>query len=396
MNEPGSRGNGFEREEEVLLACARTRLDARQAESIRESAEQGLDWDFLTGIAARHKLTALLLWHLRALCPQAVPQSAMAALRASADEIARHNLSSTAELVRILDVFRDHGVLAIPYKGPILASLAYRSLALREFLDLDIVLRQGDVPRAHELLTQNGFEAERNWAPAEQKFREQIPGQYAFSRENDHLIVEIHSERTLRYFPRPIDLGALANRLAPVTLGGRETLTFAPEDTLPILCVHGTKHFWDRLVWISDIAELAQIPQGVDWEKVVANARELGSERTLLLGLLLAGELLQAPIPEPLLRRARANAAIRSMAQTVRRGLFIHDAPPRIAARFLFRLRMVEGVGEGLRYSLRLAMSPTADDWDSLHLPHRLAFLYPVLRPLRLLRSYGAGRTARP
>src|SRR5207302_43551 len=129
-----------------------------------------------------------------------------------------------------------------------------------------------------------------------------IPGQYLFVGDAHRSIVELHTEATLRYFPTPPDLEALSRRTEAVSFASREVLTFSGEDALPILCVHGSKHFWERLLWICDIAQLAHIPRGLDWEVALEQARRLGAERMTLLGLHLANGLLGAAVPHPILR----------------------------------------------------------------------------------------------
>jgi len=71
-----------------------------------------------------------------------------------------------------------------------------------------------------------------------------------------------------------------------------------------MLCVHGTKHFWDRLAWIVDVAELITA-QPVDWEESLQIAAGMKSTRVLLLGLYLAHEWLGAALPQPVLERAQ-------------------------------------------------------------------------------------------
>jgi hypothetical protein len=109
-----------------------------------------------------------------------------------------------------------------------------------------------------------------------------IPGQYAFYREATRTQVELHTERTLRYFPVPLDFEKMSKRLISVELSGRRVQTFSIEDTLVMLCVHGAKHFWDRLGWVQDVAELVAA-QPVDWPLAMRIAKKLKSTRLLLL-----------------------------------------------------------------------------------------------------------------
>jgi hypothetical protein len=384
-------------EKGLLLCCTRTRVDPARAERIRVLASGELDWPYLYAAAVEHGVAALLYWHLRATCPEAVPTPWMEQLEAAFRQNVRRNLRLSAELFGILESFRAGGVAAIPYKGPVLAEQAYGNLAFRQFADLDIVVRQRDVATAHALLTALGYRADVDVQTVAQAAEGKIPGQYQFTREVRQSIVELHTEGTLRYFPTPLDLDGLSRRLEPVQLAGREILTFSIEDALPILCVHGSKHFWERLSWIADIAELAQAPQGVDWEVAVRRARELGAERMLFLGLHLANGLLDAPLPEEIRERVRGDPGIGRLAEQVR-GQFVSKTRelPGAVQRAMFRVRMRGNVLDGLRYLVRLATAPTEEDWSGVRLGGRFWLLSAVLRPFRLLRKYGLGLVRGP
>jgi len=66
--------------------------------------------------------------------------------------------------------------------------------------------------------------------------------------------VEFHTERTFRYHPRPLQMEKLFERSAYVVIDGREVPVLSLEDELVLICVHGAKHFWERLMWIADVA----------------------------------------------------------------------------------------------------------------------------------------------
>jgi hypothetical protein len=92
-----------------------------------------------------------------------------------------------------------------------------------------------------------------------------IPGEYAYRNEASRAPIELHSEATLRYLPRRLDLEAILTRRETIAAGG-EVRTFSAEDELVLLSVHGASHFWDHLGWIADNAALARSPEGPDWE----------------------------------------------------------------------------------------------------------------------------------
>ncbi len=384
-------------EDEVILCCARKRLDARGAERLRALLGKELNWVYLVATAIRHGLAALLYCHLNAIGPESIPEEWIAFLKDFFHKNAARSLYLTGELLKVFEPLTASEILAIPYKGPVLAARAYGNLALRQFVDLDIAVRQRDVPKAYKLLVAEGYHAELDWTSAHQASAAHIPGQYFFSCDGGKGIIELHTELTLRYFPVPLDLEQLAQRLESVSVGGGKVRTFSVEDSLSILCVHASKHFWDRLMWVCDISELVQNSPGVNWKQAEEQARRLGCERMLFLGLYLAHDILESPLPEHILRRVEASSVVRSLAAQVRRRLFQEArAVPGIIQRSFFRLRMRKSVWEGLQYCSRLALAPTEEDWKVVRLPAPLAPLYSALRPLRLIRKYGLGLVRRP
>jgi hypothetical protein len=183
----------------------------------------------------------------------------------------------------------------------------------------------------------------------------------------------------------------MSRRFITVEISGRKMRTFSVEDTLVMLCVHGAKHFWDRLAWIVDLAELIKT-QPVDWASSMQIATDMKATRVFLLGLYLAHELLGAALPQPILERAQHDSNVRWLAGKVRAQFEGKaDASPGVIPRALFRLRSRDGFGEGMRHMLRLTMSPTERDRQTIRLPRALAPFYVLVRPLRLLREHGLG-----
>ncbi len=201
-------------EHRLLTRCARTRQDARTRQEIEELLRERVDWGCFLRSALGHGVAPLCYLQLLSSPPELVPAEAMVFFREHAKAVAGRNLYLSAKLVALVREFRNHGVTAIPYKGPVLAMMAYGNLALREFADLDLVLTERDLPRAWEMLKAEGYAAQQPGGPASDA------GQYAFVSSGGDYLVEVHSERTLRHFPRPLDPGRLTRSLAPVELNG--------------------------------------------------------------------------------------------------------------------------------------------------------------------------------
>lgn len=378
---------------ELLLCCARTRLGPAQAARV-EALITAVDWDDLLATADANGVVPLLYRHLSAVQPQAVPPAVLDWLRDEFQASAQSNLFLTGELIALLKTFRAHAIPAIPYKGPALAAAVYGNLALRPFGDLDLLVRKRDLRRARELLVARGYAPRFRLRPADEAAFLRSEYHDEFTRA-DGVHLEIHWEIVPRYFAFRLELGPLWDRLGTTSLGGVTVPNLAPEDQLLVLCVHGAKHRWERLIWICDLAELLAAEAGLDWERALAQAARLGGERMLLLGLFLAADLLEAPLPAHVAHRVRADPAVRALAGPVRERLFSRDGSGGLLDLPLFYLRVRERLRDRARYCLT-SLVPTVGDSALLPLPPPLGFLRYLLRPIRLAGKYGFGLWSQP
>ena len=377
-------------ERRLLLCCARTQLSPALAAETRELAARSLDWDCLFFAATQNSLRPLLARHLCACAAEVVPAQHLRRLKDAVRANTARCLILTAELIQVMERFREGGVAAVPYKGPVTAVQAYGDVTLREFEDLDIILPQRDMARADEIVSGLGYRAKYPWILSPDAAASLVPGEYHYRDLSRRMVLELHTEKTLRHFPVVPDLDDLARLLVPVSLSGHEIHTFAAEDALVMLCIHGSKDFWERISWVADIAELIRARAELDWHAVFMRADSWNARRILHLGLALASALLDAPVPGAIDERVRGDRVARELALEVTRRLLSREQRPLgSAGRVSFRRRMLEGRLAGWRYTIRLAAAPVEEDWEMIRLPSPLTPVYLALRPLRLLRKYG-------
>jgi hypothetical protein len=380
-------------EHELLLCCARTSLRGEKAERVETLLQGEMDWPYLYKVGARHGLAPLLYKNLKSASPEKVPETVMDQLRNHFLVVAGHNLLRTQELLKLLHLFESHDVFAVPYKGPVLAESIYGDIGLRQFSDLDILVQQENVSKAKDLLVSNGYRwfSELNTTQQEVYLRSGS-GCFRFCRGDGKVIVEVDQEiTTLREFPLWLDLESFWKRLVRIPFEGRNVPAFPAEDLLLILCVHGAKHRWEQLNWVCDLAELIRVHPELDWEGLLKRSGTLGCERIVFLGVFLAHHLLGALLPAEVLRRAKSDPAVETLATEVCERLF-HDGNGSSRGAFdlpSFYLRVSERLRDRAAYCLRLAFTPTVDDWKRLPLPPSLGFLYYAVHPVVLTEKYG-------
>lgn len=373
-------------EHELLVCCARTRVGAEVKGRIRGLVGRGLDWDYLYRLAKRHSVLPLLYVQLNANAQVDVPPAQLERLRSKFRDNAARNLYLAGELERIITLFKSEGVAVLPYKGPALAASAYGDISLRRYVDLDILVRKGDVPRAKELLCSRGFRPSQRLSPAQERILLGAQHNLPFSRDGGLLLVELHWEVAGRQFA-PSSFGqGFAERVETVRLLNLEVESLSTEDLLLSLCVHGTKHLWERLAWVCDIAELVGARPQLDWRQLTERAGKLRAGRMLDLGLRLALDLLDAPLPEEVKSRVSADPVAARLSSEVTARLFdgCEYSPAGLLRNIEFNLSARRDWRDKARY-LGFIFTPTEGDVRVLDLPAGLSFVYYLLRPVRLL-----------
>ena len=374
-------------EYELLLACARSRMDERHARIIQELSRRVLDWEALAAHGRRHSLFPLLYRQLAAVVPHAVPPDSLNRLKELYQGNAARNLFLLGELERVLHALAEDGVTAIPYKGPVLAIAGYSDLSLRRFVDLDVIVRRADVERAIGTLTRLGYRAEPVVSPAQQAFLIRTQHDLAFKRDQGRLIVELHWEVAPRLFAAELAAEDLWRHATRRAIGGSHVLALAPEDMLLSLCVHGAKHLWERLAWVCDIAEWRAAHPGLHWPELLARAERTGQQRMLFVGLQLAAELLDAPLAAPVATAIAADRAVARLVAQAKQVIFREPPrPPGMISSLRFNLLARRGWLGKWSY-LRYLLTPTDADVRAFRAPRALQFTYYVARPFRLLRK---------
>jgi hypothetical protein len=150
--------------------------------------------------------------------------------------------------------------------------------------------------------------------------------------------------------------------------------------------VHGSKHHWERLAWICDVAELVKTRTDLNWSVLLKRAAATENDRMLFLGLSLANRLLDAPLPGHVKSKTEAEVIV-SLANKVTKRLFggIGQPPVSIGQSFKFNWEVRAGWQSRLRYC-RLLFQPTDADIETVALPRSLSFVYYLMRPFGLFR----------
>jgi hypothetical protein len=389
-------------ENQLLIDCSQTEITTAKANRIIDVLKQPLDWSYVSENAQRNCVLPLVGWNLIKKFDEFLSAEIKNSLNEYFQKHAQNNMFLTAKLIEVIKLFKSNNVPVLPFKGPLLAMQFYGNVALRSFGDLDVLVQTKQLETAIKLLEQNGYEplSGINWL--KKNNLDITHKDIKFVHKESKVLLELHWKLSNSYFALPLENHRLWNDAETASFGGMKVNNLSFDDLLIYLCLHGGRHGWERLSWICDINEMVSSREDIDWEHINKEAKRLGCEKALGLGLHLINEFFGRKTPVLEWQRNKNGELFEELTQQIRARLF-NDDPNFVEisnrAWFLeeqlFQLKLREGLWDKLKLYvhhnniyLKQIFSPNKADEELMQLPSWLAPIYYITRPARLFYTY--------
>ncbi len=362
-----------------------------------------------------------------------VPPSVMMQLQTLNRMNGLNNLSQTKELLRILTQLEKSGIEAIAFKGAVLAASAYGNVSLRQFNDLDILVRRRDFWQAKAVLISQGYQSnsseevefdqvDRDWqislsykAPEAEMFNARFEPSLLHS--NPKRSIDLHWGIPPRRTWNPNHYDRLWEYCQPMTMMGQSIKSFIPEIALIIQSVNIAKDYgWLRsLKQICDLAQVIQAYPDLDWHLTLQLSSELRCQKLFLLGIYITQNLFNISVPDHIGSKfiqiksldtqiALFNSLEIQTNSTLHQALYesrlisafrnlhlVYISPLKTLDSSLNPWGLDQIISMSLLYLyflIRRLCVPNERDRQFLRLPQQLFFLYYFVRPIRVLWEY--------
>jgi hypothetical protein len=378
-----------------LFASGLYPLLDREIEWIQALCDPSLDWESFDALVGRHRLLPTIYRNLKTHAPELVPSHILAGFKERAERNQRLILHNLAELGRVSKLFAAEGIQLCAVKGPLLSQRLFGDASLRTSRDIDLLVHPEAVARAEALLLANGYQRNfptRTLTPHQWQIYLQHWRHFVYYHPQRHVLIELHWALTSTNMVSMQAHHQMLSRARPVTFAGATLYTLSEEDLPVNLLIHGSLHCWIRLKWLVDFVAWMRQADDPDWEGLKARMGDLGLQRLLAQGVLLANWLFHPPIPETVQALIEAEPAAQYLADRSLKFVSnaeITDEEMENVLRFRYILYWMR-LRKGLRYKwntlTKYSVNPR--DWMVLPLPDALYPLYWPLRPfLRLKRE---------
>ena len=385
------------RENRMLIELSENFEGPARARHLSKDFEGSLDWNYILTVASRNAVFPLVGRNLLENFGDLLPSNVKAVLTGHLHEHLHRNMFLTGKLLEIVGLFDAEHIPILPFKGPVLAVKAYGDVSARQYVDLDVLVQPKHLESSVRLLQNVGYTPvtniswlkKSNWHLLDKK---DIYLRSACGRVN----VELHWKLSGSHFALPFEMNGLWARLENVTLAGLNVKTLPFDDLLIYLCLHGSRHGWERFGWICDVDKLILSRPDLDLDEIIEKARQLGCENVLCLGLYLVHEFFGREFRFRGWPTVKNDLMFLTTAKRIRAQLFTEKLTVMgLGDRYAYHLKLKEDRRDKWRLHyhylfryLRIIFTPRAIDTDAFKLPRVLEPLYYLMRPLRLFYNY--------
>jgi hypothetical protein len=257
------------------------------------------DWEQILLEADKQGLKLILLDRLkRQGVLQFVPDKSLKVLKEANLFVAARNMRILHHAGGILQAFNEHNLNVIVLKGIYLIEAVYRSIGMREFGDLDLLIPKKDLQKAVNIMKGLGYQL-TTWYDEKDPNRDikHIPPMI----KQNAPTVELHWSILEEAAPFNIDVEGIWERAIPTRIADIEVLSLSYEDLILHLCIHQT--YQHRLIgslrnYIDIVKVIEKFDGQINWEKLIHIAKSWGVDRVIWITFNLLDDILGVRLPK--------------------------------------------------------------------------------------------------
>jgi len=372
---------------DFILACCQIKPDFLQVKDFLLREKMDLKkWDSLISLAYEHGVFPLFYIVITEVNNELdiIDESISEELKRLYIQIVKKSMMMTSELVKLMKVIEEENICALAFKGPVLSQIAYGNISLRQYVDLDILIRKEEIFKVERLLKNYGYEKLFKLTKNQEKKWLDDTHDIGFINKVKDIHCEVHWSFLDEDFPMQIELKPFFEETQLVKMPVSEVRTFSNENLLYYLCIHGSKHLWERVEWLNDIDRLIR-GYDINWNTIIDKADKEGFAKMFYLGLALCNRYLDTPLPKPILEHINKynffNTLIADIYNTWTKEYDVIESTRFIALLFPKKYQQIS-------YIAKTIFKPTLNEYKIIDLPRSMYFGYYFIRLYLLIKKY--------
>jgi hypothetical protein len=206
---------------------------------------------------------------------------------------------------KAVEALNANGIKVIVLKGAYLSEKLYEDIALRQFSDIDLLIKEADGIRCIKILDQLGFKPFGN--SVYDMIREHTGIVHYLPMVLNGVSIEIHIRLHLKSNNYNIKVNEFIATAIPVSISGVNVYALNTYDLLIHLCVHLDSHFVKGGIQFNGFSDIVNVLDvygaDIDWSAFIESCRNHECEKVVFKYLLIAFKYFNVNIPEKIIKQ---------------------------------------------------------------------------------------------
>jgi hypothetical protein len=298
-------------------------------------------------------------------------------------DIVKYNMLMTNELINIFKIFESNKIEVIPFKGPTLSYIVYNNITFRQYVDLDIMINEShDKLEIVNILKNLGYKLDNDLNKNTNLNSLDVVSLYNVDKG---ILLELHWKLLSVNYAINMNKIKLFEEFIYMEINGYKLKTFNLEFLLVYLCVHASKHFFERISWINDI-HLLITNKTLNWGKVYHYVKTLDIERIVHTAIYISYLTFKTKIPNEINLTISNDYKSKKIAKKI---LSLENKSEKLTFKsLLLLLDQRNGVLKKIELVIKLFFYPKETDFQKFNIPKYMNSMFIVIRPFRLILKY--------
>jgi hypothetical protein len=362
---------------DILIWSAGVNPEEKFLEGLLKNSK--IKWSELVQQGITHGILPLLYSRLKNLNPDRVPIPEIKKLKSIYLINAGRNLIRANRIENLYQLMEKHQIELVFFKGAVLAVQAFGDLNLRNFCDIDVLIKSQDFARVYDLMESSEYQPIKPAIGNRKKIWTRTRRNFEFKDETG--FYDFHQQ--VIQGPRFFWLRDCFQNHTTVKILTRPVPALNVEDSVIMLALHGTHHGWNILKFVADLAHMIYSNESeINWDTLILKARAMGCLRMVMIGLLLGQDFCGMQIPPVIQDLIQNDKKTRKLAVYFTGKILEKEESNLIPVMAI--PRSLDSLYYQFRYMIYYVFNPTNLDVLALRLPGFMYPLYYLIRPLRL------------
>ena len=293
-------------EDRLIISSININPNTSELKQINDLIPQVQDWNYLITTITDRGIGPLLFKKLPLLSNSTlIPLDVQTKLQQFYYKTLSRSMVLYEHFRKIATVFIEEGIELIALKGIYLSEYLYKDIALRQFSDIDLLVRKEDAHSCLELLSEMGYvesdSGETDFVKSQVEIIHYPP------MVKDGVSIEIHIKLHAIAETYHLPTATMWQNAVPTIINNTPVKVLAPYDLLIHLCVHLDKHFrigHVQFTCFMDITNyLREFALSINWIMFAEVCIQYNAEAAVYKHLLLINKYMNAPVPADVLVR---------------------------------------------------------------------------------------------